>query len=347
MKKFFIIFSLATSYLLLAAQSAFAHEAYVLTRPQFQEGLATYTKNPLAGLFDTSHLGLTIGITIGVIVAYFLAVFWATTPASDVLDKLIRKAKVVGPLIIRLAISSSFFYAAMANSVLGPELSLTTIAGGEVIRYILFVLSLMIFFGFFVEIAAAVGLVIFFYVTGYFGQYMITYANYFGELVVLLLFGSRTLSLDKYLFGDKLWFKSLRKWTSLETPIVRVLYGVALIYAGWTIKFAHQSLSVAVYNEYHLQNFFHASASFIASGAGLSEILIGLFILLGLTMRLTVLISLFFITISILYFREMLWPHFMLYGISFSLLINSADKFTIDRYLIPWAKKIRKKVLHI
>ncbi|HET9946913.1 MAG TPA: DoxX family membrane protein, partial [Patescibacteria group bacterium] len=200
-------------------------------------------------------------------------------------------------------------------------------------RFILFALSLMIFFGIFVETAGLIGLLIFMYITNFFGIYMLTYLNYLGELIVLLLFGSRVVSFDRVLFGKKAWFTHIENLRSFEIPVVRILYGLALIYAGWSIKFQHQLLSVEVYNEYHLHDFFHASAQFIASGAGLSEIVIGLFIVLGFAQRLTVLISLFFITLSLLYFKEMLWPHLMLYGISFSLIINSADMLTIDRYL--------------
>ncbi len=319
-----------------------AHEAYVLTRAEFQKGLATTTSHPLAGLLNPRHIGISIEIMLGVIFLYLLALIFATTPFASFLDRILKKATFLGPLIIRLAISASFFYAAFANAILGPELSLTTIAGGPLIRFLLFTLSIMIFLGFFTELAAAIGLGIFFYITYTFQAYMITYANYFGELLVLLLFGSRFLSLDLLFFGEKAWLPYFEQKRFLEIPIVRILYGIALMYAGWTIKFMHQGLSIAVYNQYHLHNFFHASARFIAAGAGVSEIAIGLFILLGFAQRLTVIISLFFITLSIFYFREMLWPHFMLYGISFSLFINSADQCTLDRYIVPLLTRITR-----
>ncbi len=343
-RKFISVVSLSSIFYFLFSKSASAHEAYVLTHQEFQQGLLMNTTNPLAGLFDPQYVQISGIITICVVVAYLLVILWATTPIAAALDKIIKKANIIGPLIIRLAISASFFYAALANAVLGPELTLVGIPGGTVIRFLLFVVALMVFSGIFVELAAFIGLCIFLYITKFYGVYMITYMNYFGELIVLFLFGSRFISFDRYFFGKKTWFRKLEKLRELEVPIVRIFYGVALIYAGWSIKFQHQELSVMVYNQYHLKDFFHASAQFIASGAGLSEIAIGVFILLGFVMRFTVLISLFFITLSILYFKEMLWPHFMLYGISFSLFFNSGDKFTIDRYLIPWVRKILSRI---
>ncbi len=58
-------------------------------------------------------------------------------------------------------------------------------------------------------------------------------------------------------------------------------------------------------------------------------------------MRLTILISLFYITLSLLFFRERVWPHLLLYGISFNLLVQP-ETFTIDHILF---KKHRKKHL--
>ena len=342
MRKVFHILSLTTLFFFVFKQFAFAHEAYVLTRTEFDSGLMVFTSNPFAGLFDPKYFQITAIITVCVAIAYILNFLWAATRPAALLDKFIKKAYVIGPLIIRGAISASFFYAAFANAILGPELSLRLIPGGEMIRFLLFVLSIMIFFGFLTELAAAVGLLIFAYISFTFQWYMITYANYFGELIVLFLFGSRFFSLDLLFFGKRTLLAVLQKYRSLEIPIVRILYGVALIYAGWTIKFAHQSLSIDVYNQYHLINFFRQPADFIAAGAGLSEIAIGAFILFGFAQRLTTIISLVFITLSILYFKEMLWPHFMLYGISFSIIINSADQFTLDHYIVPLVKKYIK-----
>ena len=322
-----------------------AHEAYVLSPQQFSEGLKVYSRNPFSPLFDPSIFGITALITICVIAAYLLNLFWSTTSKASKLDGFVKKAEILGPFIIRIAIGSSLFFSALSNVIFGPELRLSLVPGGEIIRILLFATSFMFFLGFLTELAAILGVLMFLYV-GFtnFGLYMVTYFNYLGELIVLSLFGLRFVSVDRVLFGTRTFLKKLEKFKYLETPIVRVMYGIALIYAGVSIKFIHQGLSILVYNEYHLRQFFHAPASFIAAGAGLSEVLIGLFIVLGLGQRLTIIISLIFITLSLLYFRELVWPHFMLYGISLSLIINSADRFTIDSKLVPFARSLIRKL---
>lgn len=331
---------LGISALLLFPKLTHAHEAYVLTRDEFENGLQSTTLNPLGPLLNGAYLGVSAIITVVVALTYLASIIWSATPIAGRIDRKIKKLAVVGPLIIRLAIGSALFYGAIANAIFGPELPLGNFGWSEAVRFVLFVISLMMLAGFLTELAALVGLGLFGYAALVYGGYMATYANYFGELVVLAMFGSRFISIDKYLFGDRLWLKNLTKLTFLEVPIVRVMYGIGLIYAGWTIKFVHQGLTVNVYDQYHLYDFFHASGDFIASGAGLSEILIGLFIVLGFAQRLTIIISLVFITLSLFYFREMIWPHLMLYGISFSLLINSGDRYTLDRYLPMLVKKI-------
>lgn len=329
------------------APAAFAHEAYVLTARKFHEGLEVTSRHPFAPLFDASHWKAFVIITAIVVTAYALNFLFATTSHASKIDAVIRKAKLVGPLIIRLSISSAFMFAAWSHVFLGPELPIAGMPLGSVVQYLTFLSGLMILFGIFTEIAAGFGILLFAYASAFYGWYMLTYTNYLGELIVLLLFGARFISLDGWFFGTKDWVAKLEKWKYLETPIVRVLYGVALIYAGYTIKFLHQDLTIDVYNEYHLDLFFHATAGFIAAGAGLSEIAIGLFIMLGFAQRLTILISLVFITLSLLYFHELLWPHIMLYGISFSLLINSSDAFTIDRYAVPWLRGLLARLKRV
>jgi uncharacterized membrane protein YphA (DoxX/SURF4 family) len=335
--------ALMTVLFLFMASGASAHEAYVLTARQFDAGIKIFAQDPFVPLVDSAHLATFLWTALMVLVSYLLVFLWSASKPAEILDRIVRKAKVVGPLIIRAAIGASFIYAAMSNAILGPELSLSFMPYGVVIRFLLFLVGFMILFGVLVELAALIALVMFVFITFTFGVYMTTYANYFGEIIVLLLFGSRYLSFDRLIFGKELWIKKLERFKWLETPIVRILYGVALLYAGYTIKFLHQQLTIDVYNEYHLVNFFHATAAYIAAGAGIAEILIGLFIILGFAMRWTVLISLVFITLSILYFRELLWPHLMLYGISFSLLINSGDRWTLDAKIVPWLRRLLKR----
>ncbi len=307
----------------------------MLPRAVFQQGLATYSTAPLAPLFDTKYLSATLTVTGILVAAFLLAIVWSRTTWAKKLDVALDRLNNWGLLVVRLAIAASFLYGASGNVVFGPEVSLVTIPLGQIILWLKVIVGIAFVLGIFTEAAAVVGLVIYIIVAVSVGQYLLTYLNYLGELLALALFGSRFLSVDRIIFGAK---SRLVKWRdNWEVPIIRIGLGLALIYTAWNIKFEHQLLPIDVINQYRLgQFFFNWSATYIAAGAGMVEMMIGVFVLIGFRRRLTVMIFMAFITLSLLYFREAVWPHLMLYGISLLILVAPADRLTVDRYLDKW-----------
>jgi uncharacterized membrane protein YphA (DoxX/SURF4 family) len=246
---------------------------------------------------------------------------------------------------VRITIALALFFSALSNSFLGPELHIGAFPYAYLVRALLFAISGMIAVGFMTELAAFAGVIIFLGSLFVYGPYVLTYLNYLGELIVLSLFGMRMFSIDGYLFG------SLKRFVSFErygTLIVRVLYGLALVYAAITVKLLHPDLTVTVVNSWNLTKFhwlFPSDPLLVTLGAGIVETVIGLFIIFGFELRLTVLISLFYITLSLFYFRELVWTHLLLYGISFNLLLQP-ETFTLDhlffeehRLSLKWWKR--------
>lgn len=226
---------------------------------------------------------------------------------------------------------------------LGPELHLASMPFAGIFRFVMFISSFMFLFGIGTELAALACLIAFTVGWFVFGWYLVTYLNYFGELVALLLFGSRTWSLDRVVQGTLNRFAGLRTY---ETVIVRVCYGIALMYAAITIKFLHPILTVTVVEKYHLTQFhwlFPHDPLLVTLGAALAETAIGLFIMVGFETQLTVLVSLFYITLSLLFFREVVWPHLMLYGISLNLIFNQS-RISVDAWMNDHAPALRASV---
>ncbi len=321
------------AWLALHAPAAFAHEAYVLTKEQFAEGMRYQGFDAMNALRSPTNVGIFLmisGFVLIALVANFLArhsrwgMAWNRT-----LERIGERGW--GSLIVRVSIGVALLFSALTHSFLGPELPLTTLPLANILRDALFASSVMIILGIGTEIAAAVCLAVFCIAAAYFQWYLLTYLNYLGELAALLLFGSRKFSLDALLQGPLKRFPKLRTW---ETAIVRVCYGIALSYAAINIKFLHPHLTETVVTEYHLTQFhmlFPSDPLLVTFGAALAELTIGLFIILGFEIRLTVLISMFYITLSLLYFREAVWPHLLLYGISFNLLLAS-EAYTLDDF---------------
>lgn len=334
-------FALALGFFAFAPVAS-AHEAYVIDHATFWEMLRTPVSfRAFDALKNPSDLHLAL-IIVGSVLLLLLANFlFRKSAAGARFHSFLERYARWGPVIVRFTIAGAFFFSAQSMSFLGPELTLGSFPYQTVARMGLYAASIMIAFGIFTELAAAIGVAIF--VTGFFvfGSYVLTYLNYLGELVVLLLFGMRIFSLDRHLFGPLRRFRFFEKY---ETTIVRSFYGLALMYAGLTVKFLHPDLTVKVVNDWHLTNFhwlFPSDPLLVTFGAGLAEIAIGFFILIGFETRLTVLISLFYITLSLLYFRELVWPHYLLYGISLNLLVQP-EIFTVDHILFKHHRAEKK-----
>lgn len=316
-----------------------AHEAYVLPYDTFWSGMRQpYSARAFDALRNPGNIHTTIIIGLSVIVFLALNFFFRRSNLGQRAHAFLEKYSRFGIHFVRITIAIALFFSAFSNSFLGPELHLSFFSYPQVVQVILFCISIMIALGFLTELAAFIGIIVFIWGLVIFGPYVLTYLNYLGELVVLFLFGMRVFSIDKYLFGPLRRFQFLKKY---ETVIVRVLYGLALIYTAITVKILHPDLTINVVNTWNLTKFhwlFPSDPLLVTLGAGIVESIIGLFIVFGFEMRLTVLVSLFYITLSLLYFRELVWPHLLLYGISFNLLVQP-ETFTIDHILFKHHRK--------
>jgi uncharacterized membrane protein YphA (DoxX/SURF4 family) len=325
-----VAFTLAFLASIFSYSIASAHEAYVLPYTTFWTGIKQpFSAHAFDALKNPNNIHITIIIGASVILLLILNFMFRRSSAGQRMHSYAERYSYLGPHFVRFAIAAAFLFSAIGNSFLGPELHGSLFPYPHVLQILLFAISIMIATGFFTELAAFLGIVIFICGFFVFGSYIFTYLNYLGELIVLLLFGMRVLSIDKYLFGPLRRFRSFEKY---ETLIVRVMYGLALIYAAITVKLLHPDLTVTVVNTWHLTRFhwlFPSDPLLVTFGAGIVEAIIGIIIIFGFEMRLTVLISLFYITLSLLYFRELVWPHLLLYGISFNLLVQP-EVFTLD-----------------
>ena len=320
---------------------ASAHEAYVISYKDFWSGIhAPFSGHAFDALASSSNLHTTIVIVISVFILLTVSFFIRRSSVGQKMSSFIERFSRFGPHFVRVTIGIAFILSALGDSFLGPELKVDLLPFHSLIQTTLLIIGVMILVGFLTEVAALLGIVIFLVGMSVFGGYLFTYLNYFGELLVLLLFGMRVFSIDKYIFGPLRRFTFFEKY---ETVIVRVFYGLALVYAAITVKLLHPDLTVSVVENWHLTNFhwlFPSDPLLVTLGAGIVETVIGIFIIFGFEMRLTVLISLFYITLSLLYFRELVWPHLLLYGISLNLLVQP-EVFTIDHILFSHHRKAK------
>src|SRR5258708_30450070 len=80
-------------------------------------------------------------------------------------------------------------------------------------------------------------------------DYMITYFNYFGEFLALIFFGSRVFSFDSLIASSKSWMDKYKEW---EIPLIRISYGISVLYPAITIKILHATIMVQIAEQYKL-----------------------------------------------------------------------------------------------
>jgi uncharacterized membrane protein YphA (DoxX/SURF4 family) len=323
---------------LLMAGPVLAHEVYVLSPAQVAAGRAVTGYSAYLALVGWHNVALTLGLGVVVGLGLIAAVLARSTKWGIKIRRWFEAGEQWGLLVVRLSLAAALCMSALTVSFLGPELPLASVPGAALIRVVLFVCSGLLAAGFLTEVAALAVIVIYVLAARMFGWYILTYVHYVGEALVLLIFGAPTWALDRLLFGRA----RLRAWRMWELLIVRVGYGAALLFATINVKILHPLLTQTVVSEYHLTDFhwlFPSDPLLVVFGAGMVEGLLALCILLGFQTRLVNLVIVFYMTLSLFYFKEAVWPHYMLYGISL-LLIFSPDSYGLTS-LIDRARRKR------
>ncbi|MDE1874775.1 MAG: DoxX family membrane protein [Patescibacteria group bacterium] len=318
-----------------------AHEVYVLTPGQISSALAA----PSFSLFDVARDNLgefAFWAFIGVLTVF--CVFWISTLRflERHLDPMFIKIRKYATLIARLTIGISFIASAYYQATFGPELPIAANFGpyAGLVAVILIVIGFMVIFGLYARLAALAGLVIYAATVYQHGWYMLTYVNYLGEIIVILILGSHSYSLDSLIArrrkaapGPSSLVARIKGYLAPRSlAILRVLFGIALIYASAFAKILHNSLALDTVTKYHLDRLLGFEPHFLVLGAAIVEILIGLFFILGIEIRFTSLFFLFWLCLSLWFFGEVVWPHLILIGIPIAYLFYGYDEYSVEGY---------------
>jgi len=253
-------------------------------------------------------------------------------------DGYLVKLKKFAPFIARITIGLAFIACGYNSALFGPELPFDALFGSFAFlaQGAFVVLGAAMIFGIFTRITGLIGLVFFAYGIYMYGFYMVTYLNYLAEFIVLILIGGH-----KFHVSDEkpIWWKIPQTLDYLANHygefaflILRVGFGVGLIYAAVYAKILHNQLALAVVNNFNLVEVFGLTPEFIVFGAASVEILLGIFFILGIEVRFNAVVIIIFLTLSLLYFGESVWPHIILIGIPMAFFCYGYDKYSLEGY---------------
>lgn len=319
---------------LLAPLAASAHEVYVLGASTIANALSAPSANPFTAFytnrFQFFFWGFVSFVTVSTI--FFMTLFRVL---EEHLSPLLNRLKRFAPLIERVTLGLSLIAFAYNGALFGPELPLVGIYSAltPLVQLVLYVAGILITAGLFTRAAAlAVGLVALVSIPVH-GWYMLTYTAYFVVAVVVFIMGSGAYSLDRLLHRTRknAPIERIRKrFERYEMVTLRLGFGFSVASAAFYAKFLHSNLALDVVTHYHLTQYFHFEPLFIVLGALIIETLIGIFIMLGLQIRWTALFFLFWLTLSLLYFGEAVWPHLALFGLNFMLFCHGYDRYSLE-----------------
>lgn len=319
--------------------AALAHEVYVLSPGQIAQALGT----PSFSLWNVAmnNLGeFTFWAFVGILVVF--CVFWISTLRflERWLDPFFLKIRKYATFIARFTIGISFLASAYYQATYGPELPIAQNFGSwsGVLTITLVAIGILTVVGLYARLASFAGLVIFGIATWQHGSYMLTYVNYLGEMIVLLILGAHNYSLDNIFSRGRetmsrvpAWLKKAKEYLAPRSfAILRVLFGAALIYASYYAKILHNNLALFTVEQYHLDKLLGFGPHFLVLGAAIVELLIGLFFILGIEIRFTALFFLFWLCLSLWFFGEVVWPHLILIGIPIAYLCYGYDRYSVE-----------------
>lgn len=232
--------------------------------------------------------------------------------------------------LIRIAFGLSLIVSATNHALYGPELPLSSFGLGSIIYLLLIVSGIGLIIGFGTRLFAAVALAIWLYAFVDKGPYLFTYANYLGEAIALILLPSTIWSVDTLINKSKGKEAPTYRYARFSFPVARILFAFSLLYTAITIKFMHTALTLDTVNDFHLTRYFPFDPLFVVLGAACIEVLVALLFLMGFMQRLTTVIFLLVMTLSLLYFKESVWPHYLLIALGVGMLLHKPDTLTID-----------------
>lgn len=343
---FVLLLVICAATVFLVALPASAHEVYVLTSndiafdtaaPPFN--MAAVVRENLRQFFLWAFIGM-----LAVFVVFFVSI---SRKLERRLGPLLLRLKPYAAPIARITIGLSFLAAAYYQATYGPELPLSSGFGpyAPLMTALLAGMGLCITFGFFVRAAAAVALGLFALSAWKHGLYMLTYTSYLGELLVLLILGAH------HGIGPDLAFRAAQRSASgavrflgelalkaapYSFALLRVCFGVSLLYSALYAKVLHNTLALQVASlplaghAYPLSYYLGFEPHFLVLGAAIVEIVIAVFFIIGFEIRFTSAFLLFWLTLSLAYFGETVWPHVILIGIPIALICAGYDRYSLE-----------------
>lgn len=318
----------------LLVEPALAHEAYVLPKDEWRSALAAPYFSNLAVLWQPEQIATTVMFALAALVGLTAGLYFWRQPVGERLNGWLLKWQPLAHLVLRTLLGLSLIIGVSNGQIFGPELafgqSLLAISG----RWLIGGIGVLILVGWLTEIAAAALMISYAIALAIFGGYLLTYLSIPFLGYALTLIGAGPLSVDLWLEKRQFWpaVKLSSNLFSRVALVNRLALGGALLVGALTIKIAHPAVALAVVNRYGLTDLplMPTDPLYFVALAAVTEVAIGLLIIVGLQTRLVAMAALGMFIAAQIFFAEPFWAHLPLLGLAIYLIISGSGRHSCD-----------------
>ncbi len=319
-------------YISLAAIPASAHEVYVLDSHEIGFAMAQKPLDLMVTIKENPNQFL-LWTSFGLLIVSAVFIFSVSSKIEEIFDKYLIKIKRAAPIIAQVTLGLSLLASAYYGAIFGVEIPFDKAFGNwaGILEIAVSLIGAALALGVFPRLAALGALFIFIPLLFKYGIYMLNYFTYLGEALTIFLLGSNYDFFRKKnthpWWHVNLWLSP--KLQKYKYFIIRIFFGASLIYAALYAKYIHGALALETVAKYHLTQYFHFDPLFLVLGAFLIEIFLGICFAIGFEIRFASIFFLVFLTMSVIFFREAVWPHVILIGTALSMFTHGYDKYTL------------------
>lgn len=311
---------------------ALAHEVYVLPLDVIKEAMANPSPDPFSAMIGNEWRFMFWAFVGFIVVSTIAAATFFGLFEKRMIPMLMRLKRYALPLA-RLTAGLSTLSFGLAGALYGTEIPFETLFGAvSGLMQIFFVAAgIALILGVFTRPFAVLLALIYGYAGYVYGWYIFTYTDHIGLYILLILLGSGGYSLSRRLHINEVNApRIVEHLRPLAFPILRILFGFGIMFASIYAKYMYSALALNVVTMYSLTKYFPFDPLFVVLGALIIEFLAGVLFMLGIAVRWSAVFLLFWLTLSLIYFQEDVWPHIILFGLCAVVFLHGYDKFSLE-----------------
>lgn len=324
---------------------ASAHEVYVLPLDVIRDAMTNPSPNPFASYVGNELTFFFWAFVAFVVVSTIAAATFFRLFESRLVPTLMRLKRYALPVArVTAGLTTASF--GVAGALYGTEIPFESVfASATVPMQVFFVLAgAAITLGVWTRPFALLLALVYVYAGSVYGWYIFTYTDHIGLYLLLVVLGSGGFALSRTARINEpnapSYIEHLRP---LAFPMFRMLFGFGIMFASIYAKLIYSQLALEVVLRFDLTQYFPFDPLFVVLGALIIEFLAGLMLFFGIAIRWTLLFLAFWLTLSLLYFQEMIWPHGILFGGAIALFLHGYDRFSLEGHFLK--KRLREPVL--